>query len=307
MVKQPIFILAPLRSFTSLVCAMLGQHPELYGVPELNLFQAENMEEFWTGRSADGQARSPFLNIMRHGLLRTVGQLYMGEQTILSIEAAETWIRVRHNRSTADVYRELCEKIAPLRMIDKSPGYVRKDLFLQRLQEAFPDARYIHLIRHPRGQCESTMSVHGGQLLLFLIGSIDRSGPTPILDPQILWHDSNVRIMRMLDRVPGQWIRVRGEDLIEKPRDSLREICGWLGISAEDEAIESMMHPEDSPYSTPGPVNAHLGNDPNFLASPSLRPARPPSYDLEEPLPWRPDGASFTPQVVELAREFGYA
>ncbi|HEX2256905.1 MAG TPA: hypothetical protein VHG92_09470, partial [Afifellaceae bacterium] len=77
--------------------------------------------------------------------------------------------------------------------------------------------------------------------------------------------------------------------------------------STDDAAVDAMMHPEDSPFSTPGPVNAHLGNDPGFLVSPAVRPARPHLYDLEEPLPWRPDGAPFKPQVIELARELGYA
>ena len=31
----PLFILAPPRSYTSLFNAMIGQHPEAYGLPEL--------------------------------------------------------------------------------------------------------------------------------------------------------------------------------------------------------------------------------------------------------------------------------
>ena len=46
MSPQPIFILASPRSFTSLLCTMLGQHPEVYGVPELHLFLAENMAQW---------------------------------------------------------------------------------------------------------------------------------------------------------------------------------------------------------------------------------------------------------------------
>ena len=42
--RPPVFILAPPRSYTTLICAMLGQHPELYGLPELHLFIAERMK-----------------------------------------------------------------------------------------------------------------------------------------------------------------------------------------------------------------------------------------------------------------------
>src|SRR5262249_46194462 len=40
----PVFILCPIRSFSSVACAMLGQHPELYAFPELRLFNADTVE-----------------------------------------------------------------------------------------------------------------------------------------------------------------------------------------------------------------------------------------------------------------------
>jgi len=80
--REPLFVLAPPRSFTSLISTMLGQHPRMYGFPELNLFMAETMDEFWRGTDGDGERKSTFWPVMRHGLLRTVAQLYAGEQTI---------------------------------------------------------------------------------------------------------------------------------------------------------------------------------------------------------------------------------
>jgi hypothetical protein len=38
---RPLFILAPPRSFTSVICGMIGQHPQMYGLPEVNLFAGE--------------------------------------------------------------------------------------------------------------------------------------------------------------------------------------------------------------------------------------------------------------------------
>lgn len=45
---EPLFILAPPRSFTSVVCAMIGQHPDMCGLPEVNLAIAGRMD-VWTG------------------------------------------------------------------------------------------------------------------------------------------------------------------------------------------------------------------------------------------------------------------
>ena len=39
----PLFLLAPPRSYTSLVNAMIGQHPQAFGVPELCLFNTERL------------------------------------------------------------------------------------------------------------------------------------------------------------------------------------------------------------------------------------------------------------------------
>ncbi len=304
----PVFILAPPRSFTSLVCAMLGQHSAMYGVPELNLFMAGTMEEFWTGQGADGARKSPLWSIQRHGLLRTLAQLFAGEQTVEAIRMAERWIRHRARASTGEVYRHLCEKVAPRRLVDKSPGYVAKRRYLDRLIETFPNSRIIHLCRHPRGQCESFLKIKIGPFALFMMNSIDRTGAKPVLDPQIFWHDANVQIMNFVDRLPReQWTRVRGEDLLADPDTHLTRLCAWLGSPASEIDLERMKHPERSPYSCPGPANARLGNDPNFLERPQLRPGRGSRpLSLEGPLSWRPDGVTFHPRVCELARELGY-
>ena len=36
----PLFILGAPRSFTSICCAMLGNHPDMFGLAETNLFGA---------------------------------------------------------------------------------------------------------------------------------------------------------------------------------------------------------------------------------------------------------------------------
>ncbi len=43
----PLFLLAPPRSYTSLINAMLGQHPQAYGLPELCLFNGQILKDMW--------------------------------------------------------------------------------------------------------------------------------------------------------------------------------------------------------------------------------------------------------------------
>lgn len=304
---EPVFILAPPRSFTSLVSTMLGQHPRMYGFPELNLFMAENMDEFWRGVDNDGGRKSTFWPVMRHGLLRTVAQLYAGEQTIDSVALAYRWIRARAQRRTGEVFQELLAKIDPLIAVEKSPGYLRRRRYLDRLQEAAPQARFIHLLRHPRGQCESVLKARGGKLMLMMLNAIDQSGDMAVIEPQILWHDANALVMEFLNELPReQWLRVQGERILADPDTELARICQWLGLPCGPRELAAMKAPEQSPYAYVGPVNARLGNDINFLLEPRLRSAQFDDYDPAEPLPWRPDRQGLHPAVVELAQEFGY-
>ncbi|MBS0560129.1 MAG: sulfotransferase [Proteobacteria bacterium] len=294
----PIFLLAPPRSFTSLVCGILGQHPQLYGSPELNLFRARTMRRFNQ------------MQRLHMGMHRFVAQVYAGEQSIEAVEMAKHWMHAREHKTTAEVHQELCAAIAPHALVQKSPRYMRRLSYMIDMLEAFPKARFIHLVRHPRGMSESYLKLNDLpiQLLACLeCGAVDRSGDKPIADPQILWHDYHLRVLRFQEMVhPDRWIRILGEDFFTDLDNQLHRLCDWLGVSTAPEAIAAMKRPEDSPYACFGPVNALVGNDPNFLRSPQLRPYSRKPESLDGPLSWRPDGASFHPRVVEMAHQFGY-
>jgi hypothetical protein len=99
---------------------------------------------------------------------------------------------------------------------------------------------------------------------------------------------------------------MRGEDFINERELNLRNICNWLDIAYDEPALQAMLHPEDSPYASLGPLGAHLGNDLNFLESPKLRSTRIESPVLTIPLSWRTDNKPLQDRVIKLARDFGY-
>ena len=314
--RPPLFILAPPRSFTSIVCSMLGQHPEMYGLAETHLF----IEQTMRARSVRGaQATYP----VDHGLLRVVAELYFGAQDESAIGAARRWLQAHSASTTADVFRALGRTVFPLILIDKSPSTINSLATLQRLRADFPQARYIHLLRHPRGHGESVMRFIGerkrqGPLppthWLLQMSSLRRGGRAPhpaagtaVLDPQIAWHARNTVICQFLQTLPPSMsLRLRGEDLLSAPDQVLAEIARWLGVRSDFAAIEEMKHPERSPFAFVGPPGARSGNDPSFLRDPVLRPASGRKHSLDGPLSWRDDGEGFLPEVRELAMEFGY-
>jgi hypothetical protein len=276
---------------------MLGQHPQMYGLPEMNLFVVQTMAEWWAvfqrGRHFEG-----------HGLLRAVAQLFYGEQTEETIQLARRWLWCRLHLDTSSVFKELTDKAHPLMLVDKSPYYVSRFAYLQRLLTTFPGAKFLHLVRHPRGHRES------------VIGLLIESGLHPARiravlsvreDPGQRWYLIHQRIRTFLSSLPEQqkmWLR--GEDLLTDPDRYLREITTWLRLRTDAEAIEQMKHPERSPFAHFGPLGAHLGHDPHFLQQPVLRPHATKLQSLEGPLSWREDGVGFSTPVKRLAREFGY-
>jgi hypothetical protein len=295
----PLFLLAPPRSFTSVINAMIGQHPQAFGLPELNLFNVDTVRDLW------GKGSEEMWGV-RHGLLRTVAQLYAGEQTSAAITMAEHWVAAREDRTTGEVFQELVARIDPLVAVEKSPAYTVSMERLRRIYEAFPEVRFIHLVRHPVSQGKSVMDLNNGVFAYFM-NSFDFTDGRVVVDPQIAWHDININILNFLHMVPkAQHIRIRGEEFMSKPEKYLTDICRWLGIRDDDEAIEAMMHPERSPFACFGPITALGGNDPKFLRGPAFRPHTPKVSPLDGNLPWRDDGKKLFPQVVELAQEFGY-
>ena len=311
----PLFILAPPRSFTSIVCAMLGQHPQMYGLPEMHLFQVETM----TARAAlIDQVPYP----MGSGLLRAIAQLYYGEQNERTVQMARRWLSRRPDVTTDFIFKALADRVFPLIVVDKSPSNTNNPNVLQRIHSLFPRARFLHLLRHPRGQGESVIR---------FIGEREKDGPIPpthwlmqissknpvqartngaeglVLDPQVGWYRQHRTICDFLKTISSETqMRVRGEDLLGEPDRVLREIVNWMGLRNDVSAIEAMKHPEASPYAFFGPPGGRYGNDENFLRDPSPRFGRTKALRLEGPLGWRTDGQGFSDEVKRLAQELGY-
>jgi hypothetical protein len=299
---SPLFLLAPPRSYTSLVNAMLGQHPQAFGLPELCLFNGRKLKDLWIRETDEIENHGK----TRQGLQRAVAELYAGEQTSAAVTMASHWCIRRQDWTTAEVYRELVARIDPLVPVEKSPSYTISVKRMQAMLEAFPDARFLHLTRHPVGQCKSVMSLNEGAFAVY-VNSIEFQADRAIVDPQYCWHDLNANILNFLQSVPPQQqMHVRGEDIMGDPRNALASICRWLGIRDDDQAVSQMMHPERSPFACFGPINALFGNDPNFLSGPTFRPHTVKLAPLHQPVPWRTDGKGLRPEVIGMAREFGY-
>jgi len=284
---EPLIILAPMRSFSTVTGAMLGQHPQMYSLLETHLFICDTMGRWWA------MCRHHNLD---HGLARAIAELLVGRQDEASVEWARTWILRHLHWTTAEFFRFLAGLVHPSVLVDKSPLIVNRIEHLQRAYAAFPHARFLHLTRHPVG--------FGVSFLKFF----NDLGIPIAIDPQVRWHRQHSNVLKFLANVPPeQQMRLRGEDLLADPDHHLRTITSWLGLRTDADAIEKMKHPERSKFAKFGPNNARLGGgDTEFFRNPRLRRSKRAVQSLEGSLPWRFDGIGFTPDVRKLARDLGY-
>lgn len=273
---------------------MLGQHPELYGFPELHAFGfptiAVALEE-----SNDGMA----------GLARAVAEVVIGKQDAEGVRAAREWLVKRSELPPVDVFRLLLDVVAPRIGVEKTPATAMREDELTTAMKAFPEARYLHLIRHPVAAQASMQHMlpvipsRGGELRQ--VGSKQAME----LTCSLIWYRTHRRLQRVGADMPAdRWKVLRAEDLLANPQTCLPNVCEWLGISREPEAIASMCHPERSPYARFGPPEAWGGGDPGFLAAPDLRIG---GHQLAAPFPsdWSiPDKMKLATR--ELALAFGY-
>lgn len=97
-----------------------------------------------------------------------------------------------------------------------------------------------------------------------------------------------------------------GESFLENPAAHLPDLCQWLGIASDEQALNEMLHPERSPFASLGPRNAPFGTDPSFIRNPALRKFAPKPTSLEGPVAM-PGDPLFSDELKQYARELGYS
>lgn len=261
--KEILIILSPPRSFSSVISTMIGQHPQLYGFPELHLFSAESLEEIVQHKVRGGKAAAP-------GLLRTLAQEHDGVQSTETILRATEWFLERRHWSTEKLFNYLLELISPKIGVEKTPQTAKKTRYLERAYEYFPNAYYLHLTRHPVSSRKSIEE--------FLAHKADKkkgrwdSLRSSLVDGFLIWYQFHSNIINFTSTLPaGQTMRIKGEDLLSEPDLYLPQLAEWLGLQTDSEAITAMKHPENSPYAYVGPAPSPGGNDPKFMRNPCLR------------------------------------
>src|SRR4051812_10218558 len=187
LVPSPVFVLSSVRSGSTLLRVLLNSHSQICAPHELHLRHV-------SATVADKQ----------HAVL-SMKQLGLDDEELTNL----LWDRIMD--------REL-RRAGKRVFVDKTPG---NGAMWERLVEAWPDARFIFLLRHPVSITESLLTARPDL-------SRERH------ERQVLTYAAQVEAARAKLEGPV----VRYEDLASDPARVTRELCSFLGVRWEAEMLD---------------------------------------------------------------------
>ena len=227
LVEAPVFVMCTLRSGSTLLRVLLNSHSRIHAPHEIHLrYISVNLDRKWSERS--------------------MKEMGFDADTLRYL----LWDRILH--------RELSGSGKPI-IADKTPNNV---FIADHLRAAWPDARFIFLLRHPAAIAESRKNWFKGD-------NYDEEQN----------HDLIRRYCEALEESRQRYdgITVRYEELTEAPERITREICQFLGIDWEPGMLEygSKEH---------GRYKSGLGDWSEKIKSGEVQKAKPPPPETPEPL-----------------------
>jgi acyl transferase domain-containing protein/aryl carrier-like protein len=250
----PVFLLSSPRSGSTLLRVMLAGHPDLFCPPELHLLPFKTLAE-----RQDALAE----NYLGEGLQRALMDL-VGLDGSASQQLLAQWIEQGMDIPT--VYDKLQEFSGDRRLIDKSPTYGFSLSTLNRAEQIFDRAKYIHLVRHPYAVIDS-----------FVSNRMDKLFKIPDQEPyglaEQVWHSSNHNILSFLKQIEGdRHHTLCYEDLVRDPEQAMVALCQFLDLPFHPALVDPYGSAEQR--MTDGVTAQSLPiDDPNFHRRKTIEPA----------------------------------
>ncbi|GAB2470665.1 sulfotransferase family protein [Jatrophihabitans fulvus] len=233
LVHDPVFLLSPVRSGSTLLRSILNSHSAICAPHEMHLMTLS---------------------------VGTDKQYALDSWEALGLDtdllANVLWDRVLHLNLTRSGKRVI---------VDKTPQNAR---IWKRIHEFWPDARYLHLRRHPAAILRSLERAQEHVSRATHLRTVTNYGT---------WLDE------ARDALPGPTVRY--EDLLQQPAETMREVCRYLGVRFQPSMLE---------YRSTN-SRAGLGDWSDAIRSGRIQP-------LEE----LPEEADVPEELLDLTRRWGY-
>lgn len=194
---SPVFIVGPLRSGTTLLRLLVGNHPDILGIGEFEEAVSQAKISGWPDiRDFHSYLRNDRA-FQDHGY--TIDESLNYEELVKSF-LAQAFVRDPKPIVSASIHSNF-----------------------NLLPKLWPEARYIHLLRDPRDVSRSCIGMGW-------VGNVWK-GSEYWVGPEQRWDElcAQVHDSKRLD--------IRYESLVKDPEASLKEICEFLKVEYSDEML----------------------------------------------------------------------
>ena len=235
---QVVFILSAPRSGSTLFQQLLGTHPQIVSSEELHLMTYNTFADRHNALSKEG------LSHLLNGTVRLRATL---KNLTQQISAQVENMYVIDSRPVTTFYNEINAHMAESILVDKTPSYSYSKNVLDRISKCFPNAKYIHLIRHPSAVVKSIID----SKLIDIIPFAVRSGLSKGKLPELIWHLCERNIQQFLSfQNPSDVLTIKYETLLNDPKAQVDNVISYLGLTSDTSIDEYSKH--SSQQFTPG-------------------------------------------------------
>lgn len=211
------FLVGCNRSGTTMLRGMFDSHPEVAVPPEAYFVVPALRRASTYERGAELDLDRLFADLRNNPSFRRNWQLPPA-----ALQELRDHPPVDTPRAIAALYAAYARERGKSRYADKTPQHV---LHIELLAGAFPEARFVHLVRDGRNVVPSLLE--------------SQHGPTRFADGVDYWRRRVVAGRRAGERLgPTRYLEVRYEDLVDDPEPRLRELCAFLDLDYGPEMLE---------------------------------------------------------------------
>lgn len=253
MTEPPIFVVGYQHSGTTLLQNILGRNERVYKLPfETKFFEHGHMvRNRFPSLDSLEEVRDyvTFLKDIVETGYRIRGDYALGGESWtadldLDEQDLESFVESRSLQQSHDeIFRDFCDLVAASNScacwVEGTPSHV---FFAEVIGKAMPDARFVEIVRDARDILASkkTMAVTAkedpkydreGRRIRSLTFSFD-----PVLDA-LSWKAAIRAGERGKGRFPGRWRRVRYEDLVTESWSTVRALCDFLELPADQDML----------------------------------------------------------------------
>ena len=242
------FILGRPRSGTTLLKTLFDAHPNVKIPPELPIFlplyQRFKHVKYWDRDQilsfVDHVFQPNVFNKRKLENLKIDRELFTADLLTMAGQCTIQDLLIKLNEHAFSIFPK-----QDIRLVgDKNPVY---SVYMKRLIRIFPKAWFICIIRDYRDNYISMKNLQEVKM------------EAPVLTLQVArWVYVTKLFLSCQNRDPDRFYLIRYEDLVEKPEESLRELCAFLSIPYVSEVFDFHKKKDELVKIFPDPVVAKI-------------------------------------------------